>query len=68
MLFQQLPCKFCKVWASTSEVISEISGKFAWVFQKLFIQTSIQTSILNRLPCDLQAPLDGITATALYIL
>ena len=30
-------CKFCKVWDSTSKVISEISGKFAWVFQKLVI-------------------------------
>ena len=29
--------KLCKVWESTSKVISEISGIFAWVFQKLFI-------------------------------
>ena len=50
-VLRRLPCKLCKVWASTSQVISEISGKFAWVFQKLFIETSIQTSILNRLPC-----------------
>ena len=49
MVLRRLPCKLCKVWASTSKVISEISGKFAWVFQKLFIETSIQTSILNRL-------------------
>ena len=42
--------------------------KFDWVFQKLFIYTSIQTSILNRLYIILQAPLDGIRAAALYIL
>ena len=32
-----LQSKFCKVWASTSNVISEISVKIAWVFQKLYI-------------------------------
>ena len=46
------PEKLVKFWASTSKVISEISGKFAWVFQNLFIKTSMQTSILNRVPCN----------------
>ena len=36
-LLRRLPWEVCKVWASTSKVISEISGKFAWVFQNLFI-------------------------------
>ena len=31
------PEKLVKFWASTSKVISEITGKFAWVFQNLFI-------------------------------
>ena len=68
MVLRRLPWKLCKVWAGTSKVISEIGGKFAWVFQKLFIETSIQTSILNRFHVVLQAPSNGIMATALWIL
>ena len=49
MVLRRLPCKFCKVCEKTSKVINEISVKFDRVFQKLFIYTSIQTSILNRL-------------------
>ena len=37
MVLRRLPCKLCKVWENTSKVINEISVKFDWVFQKLFI-------------------------------
>ena len=72
MVLWPLPCEFCRVWASTSKVINEISVKFAWVFQYMYsfrrqfrrefstvfyvilqvpsAGTTIQTSILNRLP------------------
>ena len=36
MVLWPLPCEFCKVWASTSKVINEISVKFAWVFQYIY--------------------------------
>ena len=36
MVLWPLPCKFCKVWASISKVINEISVKFAWVFQYIY--------------------------------
>ena len=32
--------------------------KFHWVFQKLFIWTSIQTSILNHFPCNFAGSID----------
>ena len=66
MLFQRLPCKFCKVWAGTSEVISEISGKFAWVFQYIYaFRRQFRRQFSTVYYVILQAPLDGITATAL---
>ena len=34
-VLRQLPCKFGKVWLSTSKVINEISVKFDWVFLKV---------------------------------
>ena len=36
MVLWPLPCEFCRVWASTSKVINEISVKFAWVFQYIY--------------------------------
>ena len=36
MVLWPLPCKFCRVWVSTSKVINEISVKFAWVFQYMY--------------------------------
>ena len=36
MVLWPLPCEFCRVWASTSQVINEISVKFAWVFQYIY--------------------------------
>ena len=66
MLFQRLPCKFCKGWAGTSEVISEISGKFAWVFQYIYaFRRQFRRQFSTVYYVILQAPLDGITATAL---
>ena len=58
LLLRQVPCKFEKVWLRTSKVINEIRVKFQWVFQKLFIWTSIQTSILNRFPCNFAGNID----------
>ena len=49
---------FDKVWLNTPKVFNEISVKFDWVFQKLFIWTSIQTSILNRFPCNFAGYID----------
>ena len=66
MLFQRLLCKFYKVWASTSEVISEISGKFAWVFQYIYSFKRQFGREFSTVYCViLQAPSDGITSTAL---
>ena len=59
LLLRQVPFKFDKVWLSTSKVNNEISVKFDWVFQKLFIWTSIQTSILNRFPCNFAGNIDS---------
>ena len=36
MVLCPLSCKFCKVWASTSKVINELSVKFVWVFQYIY--------------------------------
>ena len=36
MVLCPLPCEFCRVLASTSKVINEISVKFAWVFQYIY--------------------------------
>ena len=36
MVLWPLPCEFCRVWASTSKVINEISVKFAWVFRYIY--------------------------------
>ena len=36
MVLWPLPCEFCRVWASTSKVINEISVKLAWVFQYIY--------------------------------
>ena len=37
LVLRQLPCEFVDVSLTTSKVIIEISVKFDWVFQKLFI-------------------------------
>ena len=66
MLFQRLSCKFCKVWASTSEVISEISGKFAWVFQYIYsFKRQFRREFSTVYYVILQAPSDGIMPTVL---
>ena len=36
MVLWPLPCEFCRVWASTSKVINEISVEFAWVYQYIY--------------------------------
>ena len=45
MVLWQLPCKFCRVWASTSKVINEISVKFAWVFQYIYIHLDVNSDV-----------------------
>ena len=65
LLLRQVPCKFDKVWLSTSKVINEISVKFHWVFQKLYIWTSIQTSFSTVFYVILQATSTTITASSL---
>ena len=65
LISRQLPCKYDEGWWSTSKVIYEINVKFACVFSKLFILTSIHASILYRLSCNFAGTSAGITATSL---
>ena len=55
---RQIPCKFDKVWLSTSKVINEISVKFDSVFLKV---THLDgNSDVNSQPFIMQAPSAGI--------
>ena len=67
LLLRQVPCKFVKVWLSTSKVNNEISVKFDWVFQKLFIWTPFRRQFSTVFNVILQAPSPGITASSLSI-
>ena len=54
----RFPCDFADTiaWYYGNFVIN--LAKFHWVFQKLFIWTSIQTSILNRFLCNFVGNID----------
>ena len=68
MVLWPLPCKFCKVWASISKVINEISVKFAWVFQYIYsFRRQFRRQFSTVFHVILQAPSAGTTATAQYI-
>ena len=65
MVLWPLPCKFCRVWASTSKVINEISVKLAWVFQYIYsFRRQFRRQFSTVFYVILQVPSGGATATA----
>ena len=53
MVLCPLSCKFCKVWASTSKVIKEISVKFVSVFQYIYsFRRQFRRHFSNRFLCN----------------
>ena len=51
LVLRQLPCKFGEVWFSPQKLLMRLVWNLIEYFEKLFISTWIQTSILNRFPC-----------------
>ena len=65
MVLWPLPCEFCRIWASTSKVINEISVKFAWVFQYIYsFRRQFRRQFSTVFYVILQVPSAGTTATA----
>ena len=68
MVLRRLPCKLCKVWENTSKLLLRLVWHLIEYFKSYLFRRQFRRQFSTVFHVVLQAPSNGIMATALWIL